>query len=82
MSSDATSDSPDKYFLMRHLSWWAARLTTDPDEQRQLIDQTIAVAIYDSEVLDAEDVDAALERVMQRLTSWDLPAGCSGSPLE
>lgn len=71
MSSGAHSHSPDNNPLREQLLRWAVRLTLDPAEQRRLIDQTIAVALDDPDVLDAEDVNDALERVMQRLLSVD-----------
>lgn len=71
MSSDALSNSPDTDNLRAYLARWAARLTLDPKEQQRLIEQTIAVALDDPDVLDAADVDVALERVMHRLISPD-----------
>lgn len=71
MSSDTHSHAPDRDPLRAQLSRLAARLTLDPDEQRRLVDQTIGVVLDDPDFLDTADVDGALERVMQRLTSID-----------
>ncbi len=68
MSSDVHNHSPDNDLLRAHLLKWSALLTLDPDKQRRLIDQTIAVASDDTDVLDAKML-MALKRVMQRLTS-------------
>lgn len=82
MSSDALGNSPDRDNLRAYLSRWAARLTRDPMEQQRLIEQTIAVALDDPDVLDAADVDGALERLMHRLISPDNSTRLSASARE
>lgn len=69
MFSGTHAHSHDNDILRASLSRWAARLTRDPIEQKRLIDQTVAVALDDPDVLDAQDVQEALKRVMERLTA-------------
>lgn len=82
MSSGSPGNLPAKDLLRAYLSKWVAQLTPDPDEQRRLVDQTVAVALDDPDVLDAEDVEDALKRVMHRLNLPDTSTRISASGRE